>query len=258
MKTLRFIGMALLAVVLCVNFAACSDDDDEPNGETPSGNALKPSSLTWNDGSWTDYSYDAQGRVSKVEEYDETGDMYNSTIIEYNDNNIVATTNDGEHRDVCTLNSNGQIVRTVCTSDYNSYTCEYTYDGNGQLTGINYENGESYQLIWENGNLVRTEIDSDIITCTYTSIPSSKGFIIYGDDILIDIFSDGNNLPLLANLGYFGKAPQNMLETLTYTNKTSDNATVINYSYELGKDGYVSKMSGTSQGVTIWGTLTWE
>ena len=30
MKTLRFIGMALLAVVLCVNFAACSDDEDEP------------------------------------------------------------------------------------------------------------------------------------------------------------------------------------------------------------------------------------
>ena len=63
---------------------------------------------------------------------------------------------------------------------------------------------------------------------------------------------------MLANLGYFGKAPQNMLETLTYTNKTSGNATVINYSYELGQDGYVSKMSGTSQGVTIWGTLAWE
>lgn len=29
MKTLRFIGMALLAVVLSVNFTACSDDDEE-------------------------------------------------------------------------------------------------------------------------------------------------------------------------------------------------------------------------------------
>ena len=28
MKTLRFIGMALLAVVLCVNLTACSDDDE--------------------------------------------------------------------------------------------------------------------------------------------------------------------------------------------------------------------------------------
>ena len=30
MKTLRFFGMALLVMILCVNFAACSDDDEEP------------------------------------------------------------------------------------------------------------------------------------------------------------------------------------------------------------------------------------
>ena len=29
MKTFRFIGMALLAIVMCVNFASCSDDDEE-------------------------------------------------------------------------------------------------------------------------------------------------------------------------------------------------------------------------------------
>ena len=28
MKTFRLIGMALLAVVMCVNFASCSDDDE--------------------------------------------------------------------------------------------------------------------------------------------------------------------------------------------------------------------------------------
>ena len=30
MKTFRLIGMALLAVVMCVNFVSCSDDDEEP------------------------------------------------------------------------------------------------------------------------------------------------------------------------------------------------------------------------------------
>ena len=29
MKTFRLIGMALLAIVMCVNFASCSDDDEE-------------------------------------------------------------------------------------------------------------------------------------------------------------------------------------------------------------------------------------
>ena len=28
MKTFRLIGMALLAIVMCVNFASCSDDDE--------------------------------------------------------------------------------------------------------------------------------------------------------------------------------------------------------------------------------------
>lgn len=31
MKTLRFLGMTLLMVMLAANFTACSDDEDEPN-----------------------------------------------------------------------------------------------------------------------------------------------------------------------------------------------------------------------------------
>ena len=31
MKTLKFLGMTLLMVLLAVNFTACSDDENEPN-----------------------------------------------------------------------------------------------------------------------------------------------------------------------------------------------------------------------------------
>ena len=34
MKTFRFIGMALLAIVMCVNFASCSSDDDEKDNSS--------------------------------------------------------------------------------------------------------------------------------------------------------------------------------------------------------------------------------
>lgn len=34
MKTFRLIGMTLLTVIMCATFAACSDDDDEPQGTT--------------------------------------------------------------------------------------------------------------------------------------------------------------------------------------------------------------------------------
>lgn len=34
MKTLKYLGMALLSMALCVNFSACSDDDDDKGGES--------------------------------------------------------------------------------------------------------------------------------------------------------------------------------------------------------------------------------
>ena len=34
MRTLRFIGMAIVAVIMSVNFAACSDDDEEESTPT--------------------------------------------------------------------------------------------------------------------------------------------------------------------------------------------------------------------------------
>jgi len=34
MKTFRLIGMALFAIMMCVNFTACSSDDDEENFES--------------------------------------------------------------------------------------------------------------------------------------------------------------------------------------------------------------------------------
>ena len=40
MRTLRFIGMAIVAVIMSVNFAACSDDDDEDNNGNNGNNPL--------------------------------------------------------------------------------------------------------------------------------------------------------------------------------------------------------------------------
>ena len=36
MKTLRFIGMAILAVMMCVNFVSCGNDDDDKSGDAAS------------------------------------------------------------------------------------------------------------------------------------------------------------------------------------------------------------------------------
>ena len=47
MKTLRFLGMTLLMVMLAVNFTACSDDDDDNELSLPVDNTLELLIGTW-------------------------------------------------------------------------------------------------------------------------------------------------------------------------------------------------------------------
>lgn len=46
MKTFRMIGMAIIAVLMCANFTACSSDDDDP-AEEPTTNLSKAIIGTW-------------------------------------------------------------------------------------------------------------------------------------------------------------------------------------------------------------------
>lgn len=73
MKTFRFIGMALFAVLMCVNFASCSSDDD-PTEESPQyelvtdGKKLAKIEFTLSDPTndfieiW-DFTYDSEGKL---------------------------------------------------------------------------------------------------------------------------------------------------------------------------------------------------
>ena len=92
MKTFRFIGMALLAIVMCVNFASCSsDNDEESNGGKSTQELLQG---VWYD-AYTDdcpyfivekgYCYFANqpSTVYYVEKYKYTFDSKNNTLMCY-------------------------------------------------------------------------------------------------------------------------------------------------------------------------------
>ena len=82
MRTFRMIGMVLVAVLMCVNFTACSDDDDEPEGDSIVGTWEYTSSyqgngtftfksnggLVWNDGEETtsNHTYTLNGSELKI------------------------------------------------------------------------------------------------------------------------------------------------------------------------------------------------
>lgn len=56
MKTLKFIGLALLAIVMCVNFSACSNNDDDNGIEGTWG--LTKDEVTYRDGHIETEEYD--------------------------------------------------------------------------------------------------------------------------------------------------------------------------------------------------------
>jgi uncharacterized lipoprotein YehR (DUF1307 family) len=114
MKTLRFIGMAILAIIISVNFAACSDDDEDDNNPligtwiNSEGNAT----MTW--------TFKANG--TGVEKYDdneagsELHEVYSFTYT-YDINSSILTINYGESDD------HGEI-----TEDIDKYTISINGD----------------------------------------------------------------------------------------------------------------------------------
>lgn len=280
MKTLRFIGMALLAVALSVNFTACSDDDgdddsgsitnsdedgdDVSSSDSSSGNSSgkKLSAIVWDDGDSNSLSYDKQGRLAEVRSTSWAGTEI--ITFEYEEDSIICTYNTGD-RIVCTLNSDGNIVKSVINYNGSPYsiTSQYTYDANKQLTNIltiqKYSNTvtDEIELTWSDGCIVQAKYfyDDESYTHTYTysytynSTLSSKGGIVFDDALAIDVFSP-YDLCWLANAGYFGKVPAYLLSEIH--SSTGKNHQIT---YEYYDDGYVSKMSDHSVGSV---TLSWE
>ena len=83
MKTFRLIGMALLAVVMSMNFTSCSDDEPSKNddGVITNQKQLVELRMTYEDEvSITEYSYDSNGKLvsaTNTERYD--GSTHTST-----------------------------------------------------------------------------------------------------------------------------------------------------------------------------------
>ena len=71
MKTLRLIGMALVAVIMSVNFAACSDDDDEGEGKSLSEKLVGHWVLTYEEGYEKDVEFPEDDRAWSHEPKDE-------------------------------------------------------------------------------------------------------------------------------------------------------------------------------------------
>lgn len=242
MRTLRLIGMAIVAVIMCVNFTACSDDDDdeEQGGGTTGGKRLI--SVIWenkqegySDTEESKYEYDAQGRVSK-ETYTTSDGDYETRNYTYSDSKITVTTVwEGKVAETETYILNkGVVVKYTQESNGNiGLTTTYEYDNDNRLKSISRSINEegAEQVIWENDNITKIEGS----TYTYTDIPVSKGYNSYHN---IDA--------MLYKQGYFGKCSAHLIKTETRYGETDT------FAYEMEDDYVVKVISNVGSMKLTW------
>lgn len=252
MKTFRMIGIALMTVLMCVNFAACSSDDDpteepeEEGGIVVSEKKLAKIAGKSEDGTeFEEYTfiYDSKGRLvegKEVIEHTEGWGGINQNTYIWGDN-AIRVTND------YILSLNNGLIQNGGSQDF------YTYNKSNRL--IIYEtSGEATTAIWDNDKLVSiSDVDGWDITVTYEK-SCKKGYFPF----VVTMMDLDDFLLFMAHPEIVGmrtsQLPANIIET-----SRRHVITTYTYTYEFDKEGYISKMIKKGSDGSLWTyTLTWK
>ena len=259
MKTIRKFGMALLAVLVCVNFTSCSTDDDGGSPSNQSGKEKKLIELKKYDASreelkmMYDFKYNQTGKVSEfTESYIDNREWVKETInISWDSNKSITLTSEEDEPSVATL-SNGKI------SQWES--CNFTYNEDGFLKRIEDEDGYSIytQLYtWNNDYLYSIDYQEEYGQTTNKWTESirygnktCKGFLpIWGENVGISEFGLFIAMPELVGV-----------KTVNLPTEISGKFSTT-FEYKFDADGYVTRCTVKEHGVEEEQTIyefVWE
>lgn len=228
--------MALLAVVMCVNFAACSSDDDEiiKDDDGVITNQKKLVEFKMTDDSeivtW-DFSYDTKGKLASLTRTEKYGSNTDRDIINFTWNGNSIT--ESENGESITYSLNDDLVRTGSESD--GYKYSFAYNSSKQL--ITYQYGDKYDtttrtLTWENGKVTKIDYEDDgTSTITYSN-QTCKGYF----PLMVLMVEDDFKL-MFAHPELIG---MRITQLPSQVNSKSDYLEdKEEYTYKLNKDGYV-------------------
>lgn len=236
MKTFRAIGIGLLAILVSVNFTACSDDDDDPSTDPPAPEKalvnpanVYPHGIPKSVGDMQITS-DLQGRVSKIVDegttvtfsYDIAPTRAAVTEPESYDVMMSVEYNSYIHTFYIKLNKSGFMTfykqveggddeSEQEASDKRFGRCEYNADGQLSKLQRAFE-GDDYTITYKNGDIVKVQnvdggnISNTLIEYGDTLIENKGGLMLYDETFGIDM----DEVKYVYFAGMLGKATKHL------------------------------------------------
>ncbi|MDO5482599.1 MAG: hypothetical protein Q4F47_06145 [Bacteroidaceae bacterium] len=249
MKTFRFIGVGLFAVLLSFTFTACGDDEEEDLPKDPTTENITPNDSTQNkptevpeknkklvkiritEGSsyWEAvFTYNKQGRISTVVEHEDEYSpfVYNITYI----GDSISIVDDGDYRTTNTLWDN-KVLSTSSKSneDNDYYQHNLVYD-----THLINVDGDTF-LSWEEDKLIKF---SESYYKEQHWIYEGKTCKGYNPVILMEAFDDW--FPAMAHPELIGMRT-NYLPSSSSIEYYDGDRTSCYYTYKFDEDGYLKE-----------------
>lgn len=252
MKTFRSIGMGLLAVLMCVNFAACSSDDNDPTEEPEEGEVVvsgkKIAKVVTQSDNWKEtltYSYDDKGRLIEATETDENNGAKDTDIYQFvwGDDAIKFGVKGSSLSETLSL-KNGLV------QDYDNET--FTYNNSNRLVRVE-DKYETTIVIWDGDKLVSISNENEDVTITYDKSCKS-GYVPFIAQLIGFSY---DHLLFTVHPEIIGTRTTKLPASITETDRNGTET--LTCTYEFDKDGYVSKMiMKEAGGSTRTSTITWQ
>lgn len=255
MKTSKMVGLALVAIALGVSLTSCSKDDPTKEESGTVVNEKKLTKIDFSDGhtsyGYISFTYDDKGRLTKAEQINDSDYSFTETMI-WGDDAVKINTSEKYNGEEFNNSYTIPLVNGLVQS-YSQYTP--IYNQSNKLIEWGKERAKT-TIIWDGDKLVSaTKNYYDHVydyTLTYEKSCNKGYFPLLGD--LIEV-GHGNYL-FLAHPELLGLRTTQLPKTMSYTYDNKD-SNVDSFSYELDKEGYISKMTTTYSDVGSW-ILTWE
>lgn len=239
MKTFRILGMALFAILLCVNLVACGGSDepevDDESGVVTNEKKLVEMSIVWSgDESVTNtFTYDNNNRLisakhtefyngkshTNTKKYTWGSGIIIGNNISYNlIDNLIKSTDSENSGDLCnatfTYNSSKQLITCKDVQDYGTYITT---------------------LFWEGNKIIKSTFDNE--SSIYTTAISYTNKTCKGYNPIVIYFIDDLKHLLFAHPELVGMRT-NQLPSKAYA-KWGDEEETTEFSYTFTNDGYI-------------------